>query len=476
MGQGFVDVPLAPSQRRQPSDVSVTIRGGPEVSRSAGAPLPSFQVALPDRFVDVPLTPTQNRPSDTSRLTAAAPMAGETIGGMVGGLTRGRIGAVVGGAAGRGYGELVKHATEIPGAVVDVARNLIAEPVATLTGAAQGIAEGVKNVGISGARQGAFQLAGEGLAAGGSKAASWLMNRATSRISVRLARDFPELSDTLIQHALTVSKGGLGKARTLHTVAKNKATEALKVATAAGATVPIQLTDDLASSLRTVVIEHAMKTGHAASGTGQAVTVATERLSPTVRALLTKIEQAHKTGSDLALTPIEADMFKTQLQRESRNLYMAMRGPNGTPAIEQQAALKADFASRLNDAIDGIAGGYKAANAAAKPLIGAVRGIEQATRPSGNLYQAMVRPAVGAALGGSAGGSQGHPYLGAAAGAVLTSPAAMSREAIMLAHPTFQTLLKQMPRTTAAALMSFLTAREPQMQSSHLPEGPGVGR
>jgi hypothetical protein len=67
------------------------------------------------------------------------------------------------------------------------------------------------------------------------------------------------------------------------------------------------------------------------------------------------------------------------------------------------ATERAEFASRLNDAIDDLASGYKSANAEAKPLIGAVRGIKQAIRPNGNLYQAMVRPAVGGLLGEETG-------------------------------------------------------------------------
>lgn len=394
---------------------------------------------------------------------SAAPAIGESIGGAIGGLVRGKLGAVVGGAAGRGYGELAAHASEIPGAVVDVARNLIEQPKATLTGAVEGMAEGARNAGISGARQGALQAAGEGIAAGGVQAARWLMNRATSRVSARLAADFPELSDTLIEHAITVSKGGESKARMLLKVAKGKATAALTTAEQAGARVPIQLTDELADSLKTAVIESAMRSGQAAAPTGGVVTMATERLSPKTRVLLNTIEQAHKSGQPLHLTPTEADMLKTQLQRESRALYAAMHGPNGTPAIAQQSALKAEFASRLNDAIDGIASGYKTANAEAKPLIGAVRGIKQATRPTGNLYQAMVRPAVGAAIGGETGRRQGHPIAGAVVGGAMTSPAGMSREAIILAHPVMQGLLRQMPRATATALMTFLAEEAPQL-------------
>jgi len=51
------------------------------------------------------------------------------------------------------------------------------------------------------------------VAKAGGVMAKWLMNRATSRVSAALLRDFPELSDTLIDNALTVSKGGEGGRR-----------------------------------------------------------------------------------------------------------------------------------------------------------------------------------------------------------------------------------------------------------------------
>lgn len=431
---------------------------------------------FPGVYDDLPRTSveparTDGRPQGPAtigeQVAAKAPAIGETIGGAVGGLTGGRLGAVMGGAAGRGYGELAAHAAEIPGAVVDVARNLMTEPMATIKGAAQGIAEGVGDAGLSGARQGAFQLGGEGVGWAGGKLARWLMNRATSRVTARIAQEFPELSDTLIDNALTVSEGGYGKARSLLMTAKGKATAALRTAESTGATVPVQLTPEIADSLKTAAIEGAMKAGQAQSGGQGAVTVATERLSPKVKVFLNTIDAALEKGDALHLTPTEADLLKTQLQRESRQLYLAMRGPNGVPAIGQQAALKADYAAQLNTAIDGVANGYKSANAEAQPLIGAVRGLKQAIRPSGNLYQALVRPAVGAVMGEEAGRRSGHPVAGAVIGGALTSPAGMSREAILLAHPAMQQILKQMPRGTALALTSFLEDQLPQLQIAH---------
>jgi hypothetical protein len=65
-------------------------------------------------------------------------------------------------------------------------------------------------------------------------------------------------------------------------------------------------------------------------------------------------------------------------------------------------------------------------------------------------------------MGGAAGYSQdGGPgaAMGAIAGAALTSPAGMSREAIILKDPKVQELLRQMPRATAMALVELLQQR-----------------
>lgn len=313
------------------------------------------------------------------------------------------------------------------------------------------------------AQQGALQAAGEGVGRGAAalanKGATFLMNRAVNA-SDRLAREFPNLSQTLIDNAIAVSQGGYGKARLLLANAKGDANAALMLAEKAGKTVPIQLTPEIADSLKTAATEAAMKGGKASSqAPGSPLTVATERLAPQVQVFLNTIDAALKNGTPITLTPTEADMLKTQLQRESKSLYLAMRGPNGTPAIGQSAAVKAEFASRLNDAIDGIAGGYKAANAKAQEMLGASRAVQQAVRPGKNLYMAMVRPTTGAVMGGLAGEAEGHPGAGAALGAAATTPTGMSYEALTLANPVVQTLLKQLPRGLATVISAYLQPR-----------------
>jgi hypothetical protein len=96
--------------------------------------------------------------------------------------------------------------------------------------------------------------------------------------------------------------------------------------------------------------------------------------------------------------------------------------------------------------------GYKAANAEAQTMIGAERGVNRGMRPGSNLYQAMVRPGVGAVVGGTVGYRRDGTLGGAAGtvlGAALMSPAGMSRVAVALANPAVQFALKQAPRLSA---------------------------
>ena len=322
-------------------------------------------------------------PARTWGETAAdlLPTAGGFIGGMVGTVPGVRIAtAGIGGAAGEGYRQLATHAGELPGAVVDVARNLMAEPTATLSGFVEGAKAGAQQAALQGAIQAAGQGGGEVLRGVASKASPWLMNRALN-LTAKLSREFPNMSTTMLEQALTVSKGGLEKARALLKVEKGKATAALAQAQATGATVPITAaTDGLQKTLIEVLNSADIEGG---------------------LATLAAVERRIAGGRAGALTPTAADALKTSLQTESKQLYAAAKMGQGKPNVSVRARALADMAASLNDAIGTIttnagAEGYRAANAGAAELIGAVRGITTGIRPGANLYQAMVRPGVGA--------------------------------------------------------------------------------
>lgn len=385
----------------------------------------------------------QQRTAQGAKLMPAA-------GGLVGGLLGGVPGAALGGAAGKAVEQTVLRGqgdTSVPSAPLDQA----------------------KDMGKSALVQGAAEGVGQGIVAGAGKLAKWLMNRATTRVTERLMRDFPNLSDTLIDNALTVSQGGYGRAVSLLNAAKAKATAALTKAEAAGANLPVELTPDLADSFKTAVLEHALKARRIPVAADAPLSLATKRLPPDLQELFAKVD-AVADGGVFELSPKQADLFKSQLQKESRALYANRTAPNGQKAMQAEATLKAEFAAQLNTALDGMAEGYKSANAEAQTFIGASRGIKQAIRPNGNLLQAMVRPATGMMIGGGSGYAKEHSLSGAIAGAALgaaaTSPRGMSMEAITLANPVMQQFLKQLPRATYDALMGALQAHSSPMQTS----------
>ncbi len=451
-----------------PADLAAKLKTSP-IPQRAKADLGKLKAAAPKA---VPAatdgwTPV-DEPADTSGWTpveeAAAPQAapertwgdtaadllptvGGVIGGMVGKVPGVRMAtAAIGGAAGEGYRQIAKHASELPGAVVDVARNLVNEPAATVSGFVEGAKEGATNAAAQGAIQAAGQGGGELLGGAASKAAPFLMNRALN-LTAKLSREFPNLSTTMIEHALSVSKTGLGHARMLLTKATAEAHAALATAHAAGATVPVTAaTRGLQRTLVKVLNGSDIESG---------------------LATLAAVERKIGTGRAGALNPIEADALKRSLQTESKALYAAEKMGNGKPNTTVKAQALADMAASLNEDIGAIttkagAAGYRAANAAAEEMIGATRGIENAIRPGSNLYQAMVRPGVGAVMGASAGGAA-DGWKGAAAGTVagaaLTSPAGMSRLAIILSKPSVQGILKRSPQL-AAAVASFMAEQE----------------
>lgn len=139
------------------------------------------------------------------------------IGGMAGGVAGGPIGAAVGGAAGEGYRQLADHATELPGAVADVARNLVTQPGATLRGLVGGAGSGAMAAGTEGAIQGAIE-------GGGQLAAKYVVQPAARALmrgylkpslagaNIAKAR---EIVQTALDEALPVTQGGEARAERL---------------------------------------------------------------------------------------------------------------------------------------------------------------------------------------------------------------------------------------------------------------------
>jgi hypothetical protein len=157
-------------------------------------------------------------PQAIGAVASAGVQSAPAIGGAIGSAVGGAPGAAIGGAAGQGYKTLLNNASQIPGAVRDVAGNLIAHPMATLQGAEQGLNQGALQAGTEGAMQGAMTGAGNLVSAGLAKAAPVLMQSAV-KPSLALLKEYritPEgLSKVLLREGANVTPGGLSKLQRL---------------------------------------------------------------------------------------------------------------------------------------------------------------------------------------------------------------------------------------------------------------------
>jgi hypothetical protein len=429
-----VEQPSAPPPKAQKAELGI-------IDRVVEFLKPDFPEVTRENFGDMVKEIDQKQRERAVGNADFMPSVVATVGGAYGGVP----GAAAGGFVG------------------EAARQAVKREFGATDGVPEGTADQLTAMAKEGAIQGAFQKGGDLVVAGAKHAGRYLMNRAAN-VTDRLAREFPELSQTLIDNAIVVSQGGFNKARQLLARFKSEANGALRLAESQGLGVEVKLTPEIAESFKTAIIEQAMKTGGAPRAAGQPLTMATDRLSAPVRRILSEIDTAVQGGNPYLLSPTHADILKSQLQRESKNLYNAMRGPNGTPAIETAAAMKAEFAQQLNQMIDDIAHGYMGANSKAREMLGATRAVRQAVRPGKNLYMALVRPTAGAALGGIIGDQQGRPGMGAAIGAAMGTPRAMSTGAIVLGNQATSEFLKQLPRGMAIAIEKLQKQTEAQRQ------------
>jgi hypothetical protein len=139
-----------------------------------------------------------------------------TVGGTIGSLEGGTIGAAVGGAAGAGYRQLAQHATELPGALADIAHNVVEQPGATLRGFAQGAGQGAVDAGTQAAIQGGANLVGNAVVAGARNLAPALMQSALkpgikSTLAAVKGGTTPPVVQTLLDEGINVTPGGIEK-------------------------------------------------------------------------------------------------------------------------------------------------------------------------------------------------------------------------------------------------------------------------
>ncbi len=147
---------------------------------------------------------------------AATQQVGPMIGATVGSLAGGTPGAALGGAAGTGYQQLYQHAKELPGAVLDVASNLIHQPKATLGGFAEGAMSGAADAGLS-AGVNAGLNAGADLAMRGIGTTGKAIYRGYLKPSLRASKlaVASEVVDTAIREGIPITNAGLKRVSVL---------------------------------------------------------------------------------------------------------------------------------------------------------------------------------------------------------------------------------------------------------------------
>lgn len=258
-------------------------------------------------------------------LSSFAPMAGGVVGGIVGGAP----GAAVGGAAGAGYKQLAEHATELPGALMDVLRNLRSYPAATLRGFVGGGATGTADAAIEGAKQGVMQKAGDVVATATKPAGAWLMQKAikpTQALLDEYRTTGPDLARTLLKEGISVTRGGLEKLQQLF--ADNNAAIRNAVAQAPG-TIDKNL---VASRALTTAGKLAQQTNPEA---------ALRALSETVQGFLD-----HPVYQG-ALTVPEAQAMKVGTYRTIGNSYGELSGATKETMKSLARGLKEEVAARV---------------------------------------------------------------------------------------------------------------------------------
>lgn len=162
----------------------------------------------------------QNRrplePSLAARLLDWLPTVGGAIGGMVGGIP----GAAIGGAAGQGLKTTAEHVAELPGAVADVAGNLVAHPRETMGGFVEGALGGANDTAVEGAMQGGMTAVGSAAAPvvkwGGRQLMQSAVKPAFAMVEKQVAKnEVPRVVQTLLDEGINVTQRGIGKINSL---------------------------------------------------------------------------------------------------------------------------------------------------------------------------------------------------------------------------------------------------------------------
>ena len=465
---------------------------------------------FPDDFSDADIQAALSAMDTSASPTSASPAPGggggarDTIanllpaaGGLVGGLAgkrflAGSLLAGVGGAAGEGYKQLLKHAEQIPGAAMDVGRHLLNPQTAraTITGGIQGMGEGVDAADRAFVEQAGAEATGRGVMAGAGKLAKGAMGLAINPKQI-LKREFADIPSTLIEKRIPAGKlplsrkpEGSVRAEAARTAARQSTDDLYRQADAAGVTARH-------ADVLSPVADLTRKLKKTQDTVGEQPGVAGQHRQ--VNHLIIKYLQ--KRGGQMDLKPTELQAIKKEAQSLGADVLDAgKRKDIPTALIPSDKMGEGQFnnqlASGARQAIRGLGGqapvrstptwlnpratapqqtfgqAIDAGEKEVQSLIGGVRGLKDAESRSRylNPFEGRMLGLGGVGLFSGIGGSAAYATEGGpaeklknaitaiVATRIAMDPKFLSRAALGLTHTVPQEIMHQLPRAGIAAL------------------------
>lgn len=362
-------------------------------------------------------TPTQASASPSTPVTASSVGPGAMVGSTIGGILGGPAGAALGGAAGTGYETLIRHASEIPGALVDVAKGVIYHPRETIGGFAQGEQEGANAATTSAAVNAGLEAGGaaavKGLASGAKAVYRGYLKPSLAGNSIAEAN---QIVDTALKEGIPISRGGVATANALITQLKGEVDTALA---ASKNTVDLHA---IAEKVRDFARTNYFKPGRSPEDFEAAMRVADN------------IDKHPALGLPPGAQPTRVEVNPTIATDIKRGMQDAVNKGYGTEVGPRLEALK-QGAYQTRVAVEQAAPAVAAKNARESDLIDAAAAIRRAVEREANQNQLVgVKTGVAALTGGEEYRRTGNLASSIAAAAALRAglhPAIASRAAII---------------------------------------------
>lgn len=371
-----------------------------------------------------------------------------TVGGAVGGIVGG-AGGTVGGMAVGGPPAAVGGAA-LGGAAGEAVRQQIGDLIGIPK--PQTAVERATDIGKEAAIQGAAEMGGRALAAGGKALGRGMVENAV-RPSITLQREFPGVIDTIVKERLPVGAGITGGEKGSERAARRLAEESQAVkdllakATAGGKSFE---TSKLAEPVLKLLDD-----------------VAEQPLSKADMGRLEKMldEFTAKKGS---LSPLDVQKLKQRAQAIAKPIYKAAaRGEPVSAEASMEGRFNAAIASGAKDAMETIPGVAKG-EAKKRELIGAKKALTQAEAKRLSLMGEIGSAVVGSAAGQVINVPLDNPLEKSAAGwfiaRKLLSPRSLSRAGLALTSAEAAAMMRQSPRLAAYLLRQRQV--DPSVQST----------